>query len=48
MVFSSLTFLVVFLPLLLLAYFILPAKWKHARQYVLLLFSLGFYGAVRT
>ncbi len=45
MVFSSLAFLVVFLPLLLLAYFIIPAKWKHARQYVLLLFSLGFYGA---
>ena len=45
MVFSSLSFLVVFLPVLAILYFIIPAKWKHARQYLLLAFSLLFYGS---
>ena len=41
MVFSSLTFLLIFLPLLLLIYFITPnIKYKN---YVLLIFSLIFY-----
>ena len=42
MVFSSMTFLVLFLPLLLLFYFIVPGwKWRNA---VLLCASLIFYG----
>ena len=45
MVFSSLSFLFVFLPILTVMYFVIPAKWKHARQYVLLAFSLLFYGS---
>lgn len=45
MVFSSLSFLVVFLPILSILYFITPAKWKNARQYVILAFSLLFYGS---
>ena len=45
MVFSSLSFLVVFLPILLILFFLTPAKWKNIRQYILLLFSLIFYGA---
>ena len=44
MVFSSLSFLFVFLPCLAVLYFIMPAKLKHIRQYVLLIFSLLFYG----
>lgn len=40
MVFSSLTFLLLFLPCVLLAYFAVPAKWKNA---ILFLFSLLFY-----
>ncbi|MGN1451313.1 MAG: MBOAT family O-acyltransferase [Eubacteriales bacterium] len=40
MVFSSLTFLLVFLPCVLLVYFLVPEKWKNA---VLFLFSLIFY-----
>lgn len=40
MVFSSLTFLLLFLPCVLLAYFLVPGKWKNA---VLFLFSLLFY-----
>lgn len=40
MVFSSLTFLLVFLPLVLLIYFAVPRAWKNA---VLFLFSLLFY-----
>ena len=43
MVFSSLSFLIVFLPILCACYFLVPRKWKNARQYVLLLFSLIFY-----
>ena len=45
MVFSSLSFLFVFLPILTILFFVIPARWKHARQYVLLAFSLLFYGA---
>ena len=45
MVFASLSFLVVFLPILIVIYFLIPRDRKHARQYVLLLFSLMFYGA---
>lgn len=45
MVFSSMAFIIVFLPALLILYFATPRKWKNARQYILLLFSLVFYGA---
>lgn len=45
MVFSSLSFLFVFLPLLAALYFITPAKLKNARQYILLAFSLLFYAS---
>ena len=40
MVFSSLTFLQCFLPLCLLAYFLVPQKWRNG---TLFLFSLLFY-----
>ena len=43
MVFSSLTFLLVFLPLLVLCYFLVPARFLAARRYILLVFSLVFY-----
>ncbi len=42
MVFSSTIFLCVFLPLVLLLYYIIPGKW--AKNIVLLVFSLIFYG----
>ncbi len=45
MVFSSLSFLLVFLPILVVVFFITPANCKNARQYVLLAFSLLFYGS---
>ena len=45
MVFSSLSFLLVFLPMLAVLYFVIPAKWKNVRQYLLLAFSLAFYGS---
>ncbi len=45
MVFSSLTFLFVFLPLCLIAYFIIPAKYVMARKYVLTAFSIIFYAS---
>lgn len=41
MVFSSLTFLFAYLPIVLLLYFIVPIRW---RNFVLLLVSLFFYG----
>ena len=41
MVFSSLTFLFLYLPLTLLVYFLSPLKW---RNFILLLVSLLFYG----
>ena len=40
MLFSSITFLYYFLPILLIIYFIIPSKYKNL---VLLLFSLIFY-----
>ena len=43
MVFSSVTFLFVFLPLLLAAYYLLPDKARAWRNGVLLAFSLFFY-----
>lgn len=43
MVFSSFIFLFAFLPVLLLLYFIVPAKYREARNYILLVFSLAFY-----
>ena len=43
MVFSSLSFLIVFLPVLCVLFFIFPAGRGHIRQYLLLLFSLVFY-----
>ena len=45
MVFSSLSFLLVFLPILVVLFFVIPAEWKYARQFVLLFFSLIFYGS---
>lgn len=44
MLFSSLSFLFGFFPLLLLCYFIIPKRFREARNVVLLLFSLAFYG----
>lgn len=43
MLFSSLTFLFMFLPLLFLVYFIIPKKFIKFRNIILLLFSLIFY-----
>ena len=43
MVFSSLTFLLFFLPLCLGAYYLVPQRFRQARNLVLLLFSLVFY-----
>ena len=40
MVFSSLAFIFVFLPILLLVYFISPYKYKNI---ILLIFSIAFY-----
>ena len=45
MVFSSLTFLLFFLPALLLFYFLMPRRFRPLRNGVLLLFSLLFYRA---
>lgn len=44
MVFSSLTFLIFFLPTLLLCYFLIPKSQRGLRNFVLLIFSLFFYG----
>lgn len=43
MVFSSLTFLFCFLPLLILCYFLVPKRLIKCRRYVLLVFSIIFY-----
>jgi len=40
MLFSSITFIYYFLPLLLITYFIVPSKFKNI---ILLIFSLLFY-----
>jgi len=45
MVFSSLTFIVLFLPIFLLVYFCVPSKYIKMRNLVLLAFSLLFYAA---
>lgn len=49
MAFSSVAFLFGFLPLSLLCYFLIPARFRTGRNTVLLLFSLAFYawGGVR-
>ncbi len=44
MVFSSLEFIFFYLPVVLLIYFLIPAKYLAARNLVLLLVSLLFYG----
>lgn len=43
MVFSSFTFLFIFLPALLLIYFLIPKKFREIKNLVLLAFSLFFY-----
>ena len=43
MVFSSLTFLFAFLPILLICYFIIPSKFIKTKNFILLIFSLIFY-----
>jgi len=43
MVFSSMAFLFVFLPALLVCYYLLPAQFRAGRNLVLLVFSLFFY-----
>jgi D-alanyl-lipoteichoic acid acyltransferase DltB (MBOAT superfamily) len=43
MVFSSVEFLVFFLPALIVCYFCTPKKFTKCRNLILLLFSLGFY-----
>lgn len=45
MVFSSLTFLFVFLPLCFIAYFGVPSQYVMARKYILMLFSIVFYAS---
>ncbi len=43
MVFSSISFLTFFLPCLLACYFLIPSRFRSARNGVLLIFSLIFY-----
>lgn len=43
MVFSSLTFITIFLPLILIIYFAVPHHMRAIRNYILLLFSVIFY-----
>ena len=43
MVFSSLSFLFLFLPALLAVYYLVPRRHREVRNAVLLLFSLVFY-----
>ncbi|MCL1996856.1 MAG: MBOAT family protein [Defluviitaleaceae bacterium] len=45
MVFSSMTFLVLFLPIFMAVYFAVPAKYLNVRNFVLLISSLIFYAA---
>jgi len=45
MVFSSLTFIILFLPVFLLVYFCVPKRYLKVRNLVLLAFSLLFYAA---
>ena len=43
MVFSSASFLIFFLPCLLVLYFLVPRRCRYLRNLVLLAFSLAFY-----
>lgn len=43
MVFSSTVFLFLFLPAVLLSYFIIPSKYRLARNFILLAYSIIFY-----
>ena len=43
MLFSSLNFLLIFLPLLFISYFAIPKRFVAARRYVLMAFSFIFY-----
>ena len=43
MVFSSASFLIFFLPCLLVLYFLVPQRCRYLRNLVLLAFSLAFY-----
>ena len=43
MLFSSLNFLLIFLPLLFISYFAIPKRFVAARRYVLMAFSFMFY-----
>ena len=43
MVFSSISFLIFFLPCLLITYFCVPKRLRRARNIILLLFSIVFY-----
>ena len=43
MVFSSLNFLLIFLPILMLCYFLVPRRYVAARRYILMVFSFIFY-----
>ncbi len=43
MLFNSLSFLWVFLPILMLLYFTIGKIWPHTKNYILLIFSLLFY-----
>ncbi len=43
MIFSSLSFLFVFLPLLVIIYYSVPSQYDVLRKYILLLFSVVFY-----
>ena len=45
MVFSSLTFLVLFLPVFLISYYIVPRKYVRVKNCVLLIYSLLFYAS---
>ena len=45
MVFSSLTFLALFLPVFLLAYHLIPVKYVRGKNLALLVFSLVFYAS---
>ena len=49
MAFNSMAFLFGLLPAVLVCYFLLPARWRTGRNWVLLVFSLAFYawGGVR-
>ena len=49
MAFSSMSFLFGFLPAVLLCYFLIPARFRTGRNFILLVFSLAFYcwGGVR-